>query len=97
MFNRLHKTWTFDRKMKRIRFEKGKINLCAEAIQHNDFFHGNRDEIKRRVKKTLAYMHARYLLMEAVGDADFQAILKEVGEKDYYLRWLWTKLNCIYD
>ena len=97
VFNRLHNTWDFDRKMLRIRFEKGKINLFAEAIQHNDFFHGNRDEIKRRVKKTLAYMHARYLLMEGVGDADFQAILKEVGEKDYYLRWLWTKLNCIYD
>ena len=97
VFNRLHNTWNFDRTMLRIRFAKGKINLCAEATQHNDFFHGNRDEIKRRVRKTLAYMHSRHLLMETVGGGDFQAILREVGEHDHYLRWLWTKLNSIYD
>ncbi len=97
VFNRLHNTWDFDRKMHRIRFAKGKINLCAEAVQHNDLFHGNRDEIKRRVRKTLAYMHVRYLLMEAIGDLDFLAILREVGNKDYFPRWLWTKLNSIYD
>lgn len=97
VFNRLHNTWNFDRKMLRIRFAKGKINLCAEDIQNNEYFHGNRDEIKRRVRKTLAYMHSRHLLMETVGEADFLAVLKEVGDNDYFLRWLWKKLNSIYD
>lgn len=75
----------------------GILNLCAEATQHNDLFHGNRDEIKRRVKKTLAYMHARYLLMEAVGNSSFREILREVGNKDEFPKWLWKMLNCIYD
>ena len=97
VFNRLHNTWKFDRKMKRIRFEKGKFNLCAEATQHNDLFHGNSDEIERKVKKTLAYMHARYLLMEAVGNPSFYEILSEVGNKDEFPKWLWKMLNLIYD
>lgn len=75
----------------------GKGELCAEAIQDNDLHHGNCLAIKRRVEKNLAYMHARYLLMEVVGYREIQDILTEVGSNDRFSKWLWKNLNFIYD
>ena len=97
VYNRLHRTWKFDRMMQRIRFANGEMKLCVEAIQDNDLHHGNCLAIKRRVEKTLAYMHARYLLMEVVGYREIQDILTEVGSNDRFSKWLWKNLNFIYD
>ncbi|SFI01048.1 hypothetical protein SAMN04487861_11130 [Selenomonas ruminantium] len=61
VYNRLHRTWKFDRMMQRIRFANGEMKLCAEAIQDNDLHHGNCLAIKRRVEKTWRIcMHVIY-------------------------------------